>query len=294
MFNIKTLLVLGAGASVPYGYKTSNGLVGSISTEKRGLYNQEEKDFISLFEKSPSRTIDEFVFQNPSKKELAQKIIAKAICEYEAQYATQPWIDKGKKTHQDNDWYKIFVATLLSGVQKPEDILKNNISVITFNYDVSFERYTTEALQNVEILKQGTKDYGKEFCEKFFNENVLHVYGKIGDVKSYGKRNLEDCYKNIKFIDDKDNNPQEVGALIEDVERVFIFGFGFHDINIKNAGLYDLKQTDTLRISYTNYEGSAEIDRKVKQIARQGHVVKGSKTTEGIKSAIEKSFIFGE
>jgi hypothetical protein len=210
MFKKKTVLILGAGASVPYGYPTGAGLVEEVKAAANNLIEnvleadigrKSVQDFINTLNRYNPINIDYFLHQlygdheqtgDKTKEkmlELGRELIATVILMTE--HKTESGNICYQKTENDQknfdmsqDWYRSLRHDLLSDgalerekerddgllPKKLENSLKN-LKIITFNYDVSLEYYLYDTLSLVL-----DKISAQEVLEKL---EILHVYGQI-------------------------------------------------------------------------------------------------------------------
>lgn len=151
MITENTVFVLGAGASVPYGFPSGQDLSELIiskfwnnyyklfnsqghSEEQRSQMERELTSFVDTFRKS-GRSIDFFLSTNRSNQgfcRLGKLAIALYIlkseddCRQKENYILR------------KDWFKIIFDGMINGCHNPEDydkIKENKVSFITFNYD---------------------------------------------------------------------------------------------------------------------------------------------------------------
>lgn len=81
----------------------------------------------------------------------------------------------GMREKSDN-WYSLLFNDILSGCVKPDDISKNKLNIITFNYDLSLECALHQKIKNTEFLKEN------DVCNNYITElesKIKHVYGGL-------------------------------------------------------------------------------------------------------------------
>jgi hypothetical protein len=176
-----TVLVLGAGASYPYGFPTAKELKGLIcetfshreAPASRLLgdnsdYSPDEFfGFREAFLKSGQPSVDAFLERRPSFLGVGKLAIA---------YCLIPFEDEAKLYRPDflrgGDWYEYLSVKLSSSF---EEFGNNKLSIITFNYDRSLEQYLLNSLVNL---------HGRTFdeCAKTLAKiPIIHVYGQLGE-----------------------------------------------------------------------------------------------------------------
>lgn len=260
MIKRKTVFILGAGASHPYGlplgirlresiikyflsmysaylrtYISNDGIIGEAITEA--------KRFCSCFEKSNIKSIDKFLSNNYKLYgELGKlAIMILILSDEEESYLLK------KSPFPIQDWYTYLYNFLIKDIY-PENwnsFLTNEISFVTFNYDRSLEHFFYESLHNSFLFAH--KD---DLLTIAKNIPIVHVYGKIADLDwqaggnrgiPYGSHWLEykmqDFTHNIKIIFDKRNEAheelQKAKEYIRNAENIFFLGFGYAEENLK-------------------------------------------------------------
>jgi hypothetical protein len=143
-----TVLVLGAGASKPFGFPAGRELLEIIvkailsppfgSFEIRagvggrllgcGFREQDLKDFAIRLQSSQRNSVDAFLEHQPEFVEMGKAAIVSALVPYEQ--VNQPLMI--------GDWYRYLFNEMNTSF---EDFDKNKLSVITYNYDRSLEYF---------------------------------------------------------------------------------------------------------------------------------------------------------
>lgn len=248
MITKKTVLILGAGASNEFGFPLGEDLKSNII---QSLSSPDNKDFQQLEEfgfdrnhiikfkkslsRSPGYSIDAFLEYRPDFHDIGKAVIAQSLIKYE---------DLGKMFDVKDNWYKYLYKRLKSPF---EEFGNNQLSVITFNYDRSFEQYMFTALEN---------DYDKkidEVAEKVGTVPVVHVYGKLAPLpwqcgidKSAARvfksdlnfASIKRGSNGIKIIHESSNPIKAQGLmkakeLLNKTELIVFLGFGYDSINLK-------------------------------------------------------------
>lgn len=155
----------------------------------------------------------------------------------------------------ESNWYQYLFGVLNTSF---EEFDKNELAVITFNYDRSLEHYLFTALKHA---------YGKndeECAAKLDRIPIVHVYGKLGrlpwektshslvpyDVESHpdklglyvgrGRENIKIIHENIE----KDPEFNQAFELLMDAEYIYFLGFGFNETNLKRLRIESLCESD--------------------------------------------------
>lgn len=266
----RTVFILGAGASLPYSYPTAlqlrNDLINrydEVITDSfkafgnNGEYMEDFKEaiipLIKKFDKSNTKSIDLFLTRTQDRQfiSLGTKLIWLYINWYERQSP------KNLRAEDSNeDWYFDFFNELTENfISKTtlNNLTKDYITFITFNYDRSLENFLFKSFLNSFPIKEN------EVTELMNNHfNIHHVYGKIIDLNWEGTAissqyfsetalfKFEDANQNIKLIyEDRSNIPIETQNFLEYAEQIYCLGFGFAEINLKFLNLKKLINPET-------------------------------------------------
>lgn len=255
MISEKTLFILGAGASLPYGYPSGKDLRKSISFNFVNDYvnyfcnsnvDQNNQNYINYlrkfsnkFYKSSNKSIDLFLSRNPEFNSVGKLAITLEIfkAEFESNF-------REKISNVNQDWYS-YLFDRLTNTFKNKDQFKlseNEISFITFNYDRSLQQFLFESLFN---SFESIKD--TEAANEIRNIPILHVYGQIAPLPweshnsgiSYKRKIMSDIIdsanENIKLIDENNNSDigQNISEMIRSADRIFFLGFGYAKENLE-------------------------------------------------------------
>lgn len=253
MIERPTVLVLGAGASAPYGFPVGDKLRELIlqksdSIDKfafRHSYNPEEEGdkFRDQFRKSRSRSIDAFLEHRKDNDSIAGKrLIAARIAQFEGyESLREPRnINKSpREPEKDVDWLALLFDFMRCDGRE-ENIKQNRLTVVTFNYDRSFEFAFFEHLCNQYQLAPC-------IAARIVREwPIYHVHGSIGDCRFPGTGDESgrpymasldylDEVENRMFIvhdEQKENRGLEQARIaLFGAEKVFFLGFSFHPLN---------------------------------------------------------------
>lgn len=259
MITEDTVFILGAGASVPYGYPTGlqlrkqiienldinlkktdidlpNALLRQLLLQERTEESKELKD--NLLESRRS-SIDLFLENRPGFCNIGKLAIACGIIEFE-QSNKGPW-----------DWFEHLHDSELANNRRSLQsyCTESNVNFITFNYDRHLEHSLISSL---------TSTYGanEEECAELIKENfeIVHVHGKLDDLpwesdngRSYGYKpsSLDELKESASGIEIIHENVEEryfgkARELIEDAKLIVFLGLNLHNqinldrLNIKN------------------------------------------------------------
>ncbi len=293
------VFIIGAGASVPYGFPDGFELIQKL----RGLkYNDElirklykTKDAISERELSPSGiidmrvsviskwesrikesvilTIDQFLKNHKDEKdfyEFGKIIIANLILEYEAMAK----IPNKKRGGLDSiDW----IQYLLTEIDTSEDWESKllNSSFISYNYDRVLEIFIQNYLR---VDKNLTPDEAAEFIK---NMNIYHINGYIGDLQTvtFGRTenlNLPEIANSFRTVWDQSSEYpilNEAKEKIIESEKIYILGTSFIKENFEVIGLTnETGIADKKEIHATGYKLSKYQIRRAISMIGEGSI----------------------
>jgi len=189
-------------------------------------------------------SIDNFIDKQIKEGKLNEK--AENIVKYSIYYlikGTEQAYSEGNYIPTKN-WIKV-LAKKLAKVDFNNII--ENLTVITFNYDRTFEKYFTEYSNEYRTLSS-------EQVSRF-SDKIKHVYDSLGSLNEvpFNLPNKEvdivrGNYQRIKLID---RNEIELGIKEADkYKKVHFIGFGYDEINMK---LINLGQFTSASLNGTAY-----------------------------------------
>jgi hypothetical protein len=253
----KTLLVLGAGASRPYGFPTASELRSLILGEsdpetqqfhyRMGflppVHSYKEwildslapifsvpviEDFQDRFRRSEVVSVDRFLADNEKDEPLGRAFIAAILLRCE------------KDDSLAGDWYKTLFNHLID--ENPHSL--EVLSVLTFNYDRSLERYLYRAYMG---LHNDDDNAARRLVERV---KVIHVYGSLGHLFvppslpfpeiPYGDyHHIKKATGNFHLIraHEASSEIKRIQQMISDANRIIFLGFGFDQMNLKAIGM---------------------------------------------------------
>jgi len=251
MIKENTVLILGAGASMPFGFPSGKQLVRLICDmldtlnspawvmmNKLGHPQHQVKKFVTALSRSGQTSIDAFLEHRPEFVIIGKQMIAIALLPYER---TDAIFDKPWKKGNPN-WYEHFFSMLNTSFGK---FGQNELSIITFNYDRSLEHYLHTVLCNSHGISS------RSVKNELSNIPIVHVHGQLGHlpwqsregVVLFGSANDKEIIRiaanKIKIIhDDVDDDPEFIEAqkLIRQARHIYFLGFGYNETNLKRLG----------------------------------------------------------
>lgn len=281
MIEKRTVFILGAGASCPYGFPTARGLRKEILTkfedrylhflggagEKIGAVRtvngypslRTAKQFLECFDLSGTESVDLFLSRNPRFEKIGKMAICLSILHAEMKSKFRERVEK-----PEHDWYFYLYNRLMREATHPDDYSQfgdNPISFVTFNYDRSLEYYLLNCLRH---SFEGMDE--QRAIDELGRRPTIHVYGKPALPKSaesgeapilqYGKEiaeklpsiDLLGVTDSIHALHEERSNPQSkwIHEEISQAERLFFLGFGYAKENLAALGLPDVLRADQL------------------------------------------------
>lgn len=72
-------------------------------------------------------------------------------------------------------WYRFLLDALTTDCVDPQNLLQNtkNLTVVTFNYDLSLEYYLESRIKEIDHFKKVADEFLKDL-------NIIHIYGQLG------------------------------------------------------------------------------------------------------------------
>lgn len=296
MINTETVFIIGAGASVAYGYPTSQKLneliliegisiIENFLTEKIGFEPPDiiidyTIEFINKFKKVYDVDSIDWFLEKLSQEQYLQNIgrllIVHFILESEKRHLE---LSSSGKTGSSDNWYQYLYKTLTNFKDNnadPKQILENKISFITFNYDRSLEYFMYDKfLSGHDFQRHHTS--AKELLREI---KPLHVYGKVANIYlnednetvgelGYGNyipnySLLDFLKKNIKLVmERKEVDTETMKEKIKNASRIYFLGFGFDDANLKILGIPEVlnKKQEILGTAFEKENGEIKLLR---------------------------------
>lgn len=170
-----TVLVLGAGASVDYGFPTGRELLLEICTDGRrgklrtflhkqmGYSEAEIDEFTTALMLSGAPSVDLFLEHRREFEQIGKAAIAAALIPLEESANLFP--------APNRRWYE----TLFGLMAEDGPFQDNLLSILTFNYDRSLEAYLFKALTNLYRMEENN-------AETIISRHVIHLHGSLGET----------------------------------------------------------------------------------------------------------------
>lgn len=259
MINEKTLFILGAGASMPYGFPSASELRESIlinSNAVRGMQYINQRtispdknitlpdidSFKDIFSKSSNNSIDYFLSRNDKLMEFGKMCIVHSINKFELISVFNEAIEKENRAF---DWYRFLFNFMIKTLREPDsgnNFTQNMVGFLTFNYDRSLENYFYTSLRNTFSQNLNDKD-----CLRLINElGIEHIYGSVDPSeylvpykKKFDYNDITKHMKNISIMTEPNLNSIDIfSQKISKYNRIFFLGFSYDEINLRNIGFW--------------------------------------------------------
>lgn len=294
MIKRPTVLVLGAGASMPFGFPSGEQLVSRILEVLEGpkpaehplqralqvseMYPKdvlaqalgvlEPEILIGNFHEalfySGRQSIDTFLEHNRQFLTVGKMAIASVLV---------PLENERELFSAEPNWYK-FLFTRLNA--RFEEFAENKLAILTYNYDRSLEQFLSTALRH---SYEGMKDAYDQCQEQLSKIPIVHLHGSLGEFArgapdTLGRmermyepqltvRVLRVCADTIRVVsEDVGSQPQYQQAhdLLHSADVICFLGFGWDPTNLSRLQLNTADDWRPARTLYgTAYrKGAAE------------------------------------
>lgn len=257
MITKPTVLILGAGASMPYGFPSGQDLLKNIDSKlnRRSIGSHPSPDWIAIlkgfgiaegdietFRRDlfySRMSVDAFLEHRPEFFHVGKLAITLSLIQYEDEDCL--FSDNTK------NWYDYLRGKLNAPF---EDFGKNKLSVITFNYDRSIEHYLFKVLKST---------YGKpdeECAEKLKKIPIIHVHGRLGALpwqtmeggRAYTTTVVPEEVKvateQIIVIPEGQDTSSEFEKAFDIMmaaDKIYFLGFGYNDVNLRRLAINKIR-----------------------------------------------------
>jgi hypothetical protein len=265
MLKRKTVFVLGAGASVPFGFPTGAELSREIversntgeyvynTLKGTGFGDQQIERFRQSFFGSGRNSIDAFLEHRPDHLEIGKAAIAATLIPYERHERVF--------TFDNGNWLRYLFDQMNTSF---DQFGKNELSIVTFNYDRCVEYFLFTALKN---------SYGKPDAECIEAVNqipIIHLHGELGPLPWQDQNgreftpaldNIGTATRNMRIIHEeleegRYNDFRLAHQMMLDAYRVYFLGFGFNKLNVDRLDIRGLQpeKCHTTAIGLSSHE----------------------------------------
>jgi len=264
MITKPTVLILGAGASIPYGYPSGSRLVQDlygymgnsgwiIPLLQSGVTENEIARFRNELYLSQQPSVDAFLEQRVEYVRIGKLSIALELLYLEDQDMLFKFETRNKGC------YHYLFNQLNAGWDK---FGENKLSIITFNYDRSLEHFLYTA------LKYTYNKPDNSTCEMIQKIPIIHVHGWLGPLEwqesggrpymkpfndipqsSISAAQLQFAAEQILVLSEGKKATSEYNKAfdyLKDAQRIYFLGFGYHPQNMERLRLHELNCADDL------------------------------------------------
>jgi hypothetical protein len=251
MIHKPTVLILGAGASVPYGYPLGAGLVDRIvgligENPVGGLHSillREQSlgahvdDFHRRLKGSETSSIDDFSESNPGYREIGKLCIAASLTVW------GPLPDHAVPA--DLHWYRYLWERMRQGAATPGAFRQNHLRIVSYNYDRSLERYFASVLHHT-YPELAAARFGAAATLQAEVLPVVHLHGSLGESADRAftvtdPMTLNDLqfYREVAagirvvHEDQPSDEYAKAQEWLREAEVICFLGFGYHPTNLK-------------------------------------------------------------
>lgn len=281
MISEDTVLILGAGASVDYGYPLGRNLMLNICNDLHHhsthlfqlLHNCDNRvndiqQFCDDLRACNLPSIDAFLEKRPEFEKIGKIAIAASLIPHEDPRALSR-----------TGWYE-YLHGLMIG--RKEEFEHNKLSVVTFNYDRSFEASLFISIQRAYNLSDA------EAASLLKKIPIIHVYGQLGELPHLSESPFSRPYDSkvhagiasaaasgIKIIHEGKDNTTEFQQAREKLSKAKIIcclGFGYHRDNVTRLDLPQVLKGKGKQI-YLSTHGltQSQSDKLKKRLFPNGH-----------------------
>ena len=234
---MKTVVILGAGASKPYGFPLGYELVTlilrALDNEIDNFYhwgfdNKLIHDFKDAITRSKPIAIDDLLVQRREFVEIGKLTIASVLTRFENEIYLY-------KRGIEDDWYEYFFNHVRG---LPTPLMENQFSFITFNYDRSLDHFLNRAADS---HFENSDPKRMTAIQKI---PILHIHGNLGLLPWHGGSLyfapqtsidvIHEMGQNLKLTSEELDNDiiAKAQTLIQEADRVRFLGFGYHETNM--------------------------------------------------------------
>ena len=251
MIKIRTCLVLGAGASAPYGFLAGRALVEKIvanaakpnhplNTALKGLGYSRERlgEFVSKLHGSQLDSIDAFLSNQPEYSGEGKAAIAAVLMQQEI-------IENLRSANSDqtDHWYRYLWNHLASHGR--DGFQANRLRIVTFNYDRSLEQFLRDAFSDA--FGCSPEDAETEL----HRIPITHVHGQLGELSTMAldrgrpyspdvtEQTLRIGANGIVVIPEANKTHETAAEFVRNAKQVVFLGFAYLESNMRRLGIGD-------------------------------------------------------
>ena len=239
------VLVLGAGASAPYHFPTGESLVERMA----GLDDDQQSEFVQVcpnftphhvrlfcddLRDSGWTSIDRFLQRRQDYSNVGRAMIGFVLMPYE----------DSSNLHAPNGgrWYRYLYSDIIAPLS-PQDFGTNQLSIITYNYDRSLEKFFFD------VLKKGFSLMDADAASLSQAIPIVHVHGSFGNLPGAGGHgrpyfadftDIHDAMHRLHIVSDdiqQSGVVERCSKLLEVASHVVFLGFGYDSVNVTRLEL---------------------------------------------------------
>lgn len=231
MLKENTTLILGAGSSIPYDFPSGRKLLLDVCEKLNDKNNSffkliyyssvnkidPIKDFRNELLYSNQPSIDAFIEKRSEYLEIGKAAIIASLLPFEKKNILE--------RNEQIKWYEYLFSKLL--VKNPEDFNTKKLSILTFNYDRSFEYYFFNAIKDSYGLSES------DTAKIIKNIPIFHIYGKLGDLPFLGENVVEYGIYESQQPEERDvrRSMEEIRIIHEEAAEISEFNMAQEIIN---------------------------------------------------------------
>lgn len=249
-----TVLILGAGASKPFGYPLGRELLLTIKKELSypeshplkkaliglGIKEKHIYDFRSELTYADPPSVDAFLEDRRDYIDIGKLAMAICLIRCEKDLAL---FNIHCEPAQHDSWYRYLMDKMHA--LDLEEFKHNKLSIITFNYDRSLEHYLFTTLKH-------RLNISDDNCASTLSYlRIIHIHGRLGALpwQANGGREYNPHSKpeetrtaaqEIKIVSEKDENASvfnDAFNLMAQADKIYFLGFGYYDTNLRRLGM---------------------------------------------------------
>ncbi len=246
MIGKQTVLILGAGASMPYGfpsgrellYEIRGGLMGEAHAffrgiKELGIETDHIKDFYRELTYADPPSVDSFLEHRTEFLEVGKLAITLRLIPRENE---KRFFDRALS---EPSWYQYLFEELKA--PSFDEFARNNLSIVTFNYDRSIEYYLFTVLKH-------RYDKSDEECAKILSIiPIIHVHGSLGSLPwqdasgraytpKHTTKEIKAASEQIKVIPEQEDTSAEFEVAFKKMDtasKIYFLGFGYNVDNLR-------------------------------------------------------------
>jgi hypothetical protein len=238
------------------------------------------EEFARNLSDSQRMSVDAFLEYRSEFVEVGKAAIARALIPYEV---PERVIRKG-------DWYRHLFEAMSS---KPDEFEKNQLVIITYNYDRSLEFLLYTALMNSYGINE------EEAAQKVSKIPIIHLHGQLAPLldldangRPFSPKTSADyvwqCIPEIKIVHELGADAMKLPQFgqayhyLRRAEVICFIGFGYLKANLERLGLSDWAPTTEVYGSSYGLTGAErnQIIRFIAQGRRNPHVTRSLNSIE--------------